>query len=712
MRKFILCLIVLCWSAGTSAAVLNDADAFVIARSAKLGEMEDSFSSGKQVTKKIGCAPGEADCVGPTLCKTDSQCKDDEYCSVIKQCTKLCSGGVNSDGEKCSDYPRMPECTPTKNGHKSYCACTDTSCGTGWKCAEQNGIKQCVICSAGEACGCPDGKMSNGKGGCGGCNTNEDCAGNETCADAGTTEAECKTITCPDGTFPKDHDCVKCSALDANCLECSETQCVTCLPAYDLVDGKCVLKTCPDGQYLDELTGTCNPCGAGCKKCTSADVCTECESAYDLENGACKTKNCGDGMYLNMETGECLSCSAECATCTNVANDGETSQCITCADGYHMADGVCVANGCADMKLATECGANQIKTDAGVATNGEQCWSCADPEPECRKDTDCDSTQKCSPDGECVLKTCAEMGYEKTCSAGYLKNEAAVGSDGMCYTCQNPAKDCPADKPAWDGKKCVQCTANSHCESFEYCKDNQCVLQAGKCYTSNDCQYNDYCKDHSCVPACDPNPCSGKTPRCAVYSSHTAKCTCTPSPDSCGAGYNCVNSGGYNCKPTTCSSDDDCDHDKACKNGKCVDPCDPNPCSGKTPRCAVYSNHTAKCTCTPSPDSCGAGYNCVNSGGFNCKPTTCSSDDDCDQSKACKNGKCVDPCDPNPCSGEQPRCGSGSHRAKCYCTSTSCPAGYVCDGASCKMKTTEKCTTDDDCSADKKCSDGYCVYRE
>ena len=641
MRKFILCLIVLCWSAGTSAAVLNDADAFVIARSAKLGEMEDSFSSGKQVTKKIGCAPGEADCVGPTLCKTDSQCKDDEYCSVIKQCTKLCSGGVNSDGEKCSDYPRMPECTPAKNGHKSYCACTDTSCGTGWKCAEQNGKKQCVICSAGEACGCPDGKMSNGKGGCGGCNTNEDCAGNETCADAGTTEAECKTITCPDGTFPKDHDCVKCSALDANCLECSETQCVTCLPAYDLVDGKCVLKTCPDGQYLDELTGTCNPCGAGCKKCTSADVCTECESAYDLENGACKTKNCGDGMYLNMETGECLSCSAECATCTNVANDGETSQCVTCADGYHMADGVCVANGCADMKLATECGANQIKTDAGVATNGEQCWSCADPEPECRKDTDCDSTQKCSPDGECVLKTCAEMGYEKTCSAGYLKNEAAVGSDGMCYTCQNPAKDCPADKPAWDGKKCVQCTANSHCESYEYCKDNQCVLQAGKCYTSNDCQYNDYCKDHSCVPACDPNPCSGKTPRCAVYSSHTAKCTCTP-----------------------------------------------------------------------SPDSCGAGYNCVNSGGFNCKPTTCSSDDDCDQSKACKNGKCVDPCDPNPCSGEQPRCGSGSHRAKCYCTSTSCPAGYVCDGASCKMKTTEKCTTDDDCSADKKCSDGYCVYRE
>ena len=641
MRKFILCLIVLCWSAGTSAAVLNDADAFVIARSAKLGEMEDSFSSGKQVTKKIGCAPGESDCVGPTLCKTDSECKDDEYCSVIKQCTKLCSGGVNSDGEKCSDYPRMPECTPTKNGHKSYCACTDTSCGTGWKCAEQNGKKQCVICSAGEACGCPDGKMSNGKGGCGGCNTNEDCAGNETCADAGTTEAECKTITCPDGTFPKDHDCVKCSALDANCLECSETQCVTCLPAYDLVDGKCVLKTCPDGQYLDELTGTCNPCGAGCKKCTSADVCTECESAYDLENGACKTKNCGDGMYLNMETGECLSCSAECATCTNVANDGETSQCITCADGYHMADGVCVANGCADMKLATECGANQIKTDAGVATNGEQCWSCADPEPECRKDADCDGTQKCSPDGECVLKTCAEMGYEKTCSAGYLKNEAAVGSDGMCYTCQNPAKDCPADKPAWDGKKCVQCTANSHCESYEYCKDNQCVLQAGKCYTSNDCQYNDYCKDHSCVPACDPNPCSGKTPRCAVYSSHTAKCTCTP-----------------------------------------------------------------------SPDSCGAGYNCVNSSGFKCKPTTCSSDDDCDQSKACKNGKCVDPCDPNPCSGEQPRCGSGSHRAKCYCTSTSCPAGYVCDGASCKMKTTEKCTTDDDCSADKKCSDGYCVYRE
>ena len=637
MRKFILCLIVLCWSAGTSAAVLNDADAFVIARSAKLGEMEDSFSSGKQVTKKIGCAPGEADCVGPTLCKTDSECKDDEYCSVIKQCTKLCSGGVNSDGEKCSDYPRMPECTPAKNGHKSYCACTDTSCGTGWKCAEQNGTKQCVICSAGEACGCPDGKMSNGKGGCGGCNTNEDCAGNETCADAGTTEAECKTITCPDGTFPKDHDCVKCSALDANCLECSETQCVTCLPAYDLVDGKCVLKTCPDGQYLDELTGTCNPCGAGCKKCTSADVCTECESAYDLENGACKTKNCGDGMYLNMETGECLSCSAECATCTNVANDGETSQCVTCADGYHMADGVCVANGCADMKLATECGANQIKTDAGVATNGEQCWSCADPEPECRKDTDCDGTQKCSPDGECVLKTCAEMGYEKTCSAGYLKNEAAVGSDGMCYTCQNPAKDCPADKPAWDGKKCVQCTANSHCESYEYCKDNQCVLQAGRCYTSKDCIDSDKCVSHSCVNACTPNPCSGTTPRC------------------------------------------------------------------------LASSHKAWCHCTKS--SCPSGYACDSDG--SCKSTVCSSDKDCIDSDKCVNNSCVNACSENPCSETTPRCLASSHKAWCRCTKSSCPSGYACDSdGSCKIPTTETCKTDDDCSADKKCSDGYCVYRE
>lgn len=706
MRKFILCLIVLCWSAGTSAAVLNDADAFVIARSAKLGEMEDSFSSGKQVTKKIGCAPGESDCVGPTLCKTDSQCKDDEYCSVIKQCTKLCSGGVNSDGEKCSDYPRMPECTPTKNGHKSYCACTDTSCGTGWKCAEQNGIKQCVICSAGEACGCPDGKMSNGKGGCGGCNTNEDCAGNETCADAGTTEAECKTITCPDGTFPKDHDCVKCSALDANCLECSETQCVTCLPAYDLVDGKCVLKTCPDGQYLDELTGTCNPCGAGCKKCTSADVCTECESAYDLENGACKTKNCGDGMYLNTETGECLSCPAECATCTNVANDGETSQCVTCADGYHMADGVCVANGCADMKLATECGANQIKTDAGVATNGEQCWSCADPEPECRKDTDCDSTQKCSPDGECVLKTCAEMGYEKTCSAGYLKNEAAVGSDGMCYTCQNPAKDCPADKPAWDGKKCVQCTANSHCESYEYCKDNQCVLQAGKCYTSNDCTEKDYCKDHSCVPACDPNPCSGQQPRC-VESSHSYFCTCTSS--SCPSGYSCNGDAPFDCKSNTCKSNSDCVAKKMCSDGKCVDPCDPNPCSGKTPTC-IPVTHKPVCYCTTT--SCGEGYECDVT---RCKPLTCKTNTDCHDKKMCSNGKCVDPCDPNPCSGQQPLCVSSSHSYFCSCTSNSCPSGYSCSRDSpfdCKVATTEKCKTDDDCSADKKCSDGYCVYRE
>ncbi len=703
MRKLILCLGVLLWSAGASAALLNDADAFVVARSAKLGEMDDSFDAFKKVNKKLGCAPGETDCVGPTLCKTDSHCKDDEYCAKTKKCVKLCSGGVNSDGEKCSDYPRMPECEPKKTGHQSYCACTETSCGEGWKCVEQSGMKQCVSCSAGEACGCPDGKTANGKGGCGGCNSNDDCAGNEICVGAGTTEAECKPVNCSAGTFPKDHDCAECSALDPNCLECTETQCTACLPAYDLVNGKCVLKTCPDGQYLDELTGTCNPCAAGCKKCTAADACIECEAAYDLENGMCKAKDCGEGMYLNAETGECLSCPAECATCTNVANSSETTQCVTCADGYHMENGICVANGCADMNLATECAANEKKTAAGTATNGEQCYTC---EPQCRKDADCDGTQKCSPDGECVLKTCAEMGYETSCPAGNLKNEAAVGSDGMCYTCQNPAKDCPADKPAWDGKKCVQCTANSHCESYEYCKDNQCVLQAGKCYTSNDCTNADYCKDHSCVPACDPNPCSGQQPRC-VGSSHSYFCTCTST--SCPSGYSCNGDSPFDCKSNTCKSDNDCVAKKMCSGGKCVDPCDPNPCSGKTPKCLTVT-HKPVCYCTTT--SCGEGYECETT---RCKPLTCKTNADCHDKKMCSGGKCVDPCEKNPCSGQQPRCVSSNHSYFCSCTSKSCPSGYMCSSNSpfnCKVATTEKCTTDDDCSADKKCSDGYCVYRE
>ncbi|MGN0905309.1 MAG: hypothetical protein ACI4PW_09150, partial [Alphaproteobacteria bacterium] len=70
-----------------------------------------------------------------------------------------------------------------------------------------------------------------------------------------------------------------------------------------------------------------------------------------------------------------------------------------------------------------------------------------------------------------------------------------------------------------------------------------------------------------------------------------------------------------------------------------------------------------------------------------------------------------DVCASNPCSGKTPKCLGVSHKPVCYCTNTSCGAGYTCDVTACKVATTEKCSSDKDCSSEKQCISGYCVFK-
>ena len=734
--------------AEANAAFLNDSESFVIARSVKLGDTGISVSPGGGTgTKKLSCTADDPDCKGPIICKKDTQCPAGQYCK-LGFCKPLCDEGKTTKGVKCADIPRTPNCTIKDGGHKDYCACTETSCGEAFKCATKDGELQCVVCPAGEQCGCPDKKISSGTGLCVTCNVDADCADNEKCVNGGKNSAYCEKLSCPDGTRPINHDCGGCSDLTPNCKTCTETQCLTCEPAYDLIDGKCVLKTCEDGQYLNMDDGKCYPCGTNCVKCSAANKCDECETGYELQNGVCVAKTCDAGYYLDFTTGECLACPTECATCA-APNPGDEPVCLTCPTGWHLSGTTCVEDSCADMGLATSCDEGKKQTPAGTATNGEQCYTC---DNECSSNSDCDDGKKCE-NGSCVLKSCAEMGYKTSCRADQTKTEEAYGSDGVCYSCVTPKpqctsnSDCAADEKCTDGKcdkiscsgtckeiknhacvdiagcctgdsqcgkneKCIdnKCEEQCGCKDFEYCKGGKCYLQAGKCYTSNDCITEDKCVSHSCVNACTGVTCSKTEPNCWAYF-HEGRCQCTDIPsDTCGEGYKCVNSGGWHCKPTTCSSDSDCDTEKVCVKGKCIDPCTLKTCSGTTPHCWAYF-HEAKCQCSPNPDTCGAGFNCVNSGGWHCKPITCSSDGDCDTSKACVSGKCVDPCASKTCSGTTPHCWVSFHKATCRCTNSSCPSGYVCDGT-CKIPTTETCKTDDDCSTEKKCSEGYCVFRD
>ena len=112
-----------------------------------------------------------------------------------------------------------------------------------------------------------------------------------------------------------------------------------------------------------------------------------------------------------------------------------------------------------------------------------------------------------------------------------------------------------------------------------------------------------------------------------------------------------------------CKSDDECPLHLACYNRECQDPCIYEQC-GQNAQCSVR-NHKAKCDCLP-------GYrgNPYQNGKPGCRQYECLTDPECPDHLACRNEKCVDPCD----CAEFAQCTARNHRGICVCN-----AGYTGD---------------------------------
>ena len=101
-----------------------------------------------------------------------------------------------------------------------------------------------------------------------------------------------------------------------------------------------------------------------------------------------------------------------------------------------------------------------------------------------------------------------------------------------------------------------------------------------------------------------------------------------------------------------CKSDDECSLDKACIQRECQDPCPFEQC-GINAFCTV-NVHKARCQCPPQTK--GSPY-------IECKPYECLTDPECPIVLACRNEKCVDPCD----CAKNAVCDARDHRGYCTC---------------------------------------------
>ena len=101
-----------------------------------------------------------------------------------------------------------------------------------------------------------------------------------------------------------------------------------------------------------------------------------------------------------------------------------------------------------------------------------------------------------------------------------------------------------------------------------------------------------------------------------------------------------------------CKSDLECPFHLACIERDCQDPCQFENC-GRNAECRV-NNHKARCECRPGFK--GNPYQ-------ECRQYECLSDPECDNALACRNEKCVDPCD----CAINAECTPLNHKGICEC---------------------------------------------
>eukprot|EP00347_Sterkiella_histriomuscorum_P005798 403355229 len=110
-----------------------------------------------------------------------------------------------------------------------------------------------------------------------------------------------------DGAY---YTCLKCNSACKNCKGPTINDCVECIDPYQLVikEFTCkIIESCPEGQFIDSLTGLCNACDPGCKTCAETNnFCQQCKANYFREyQGTGCVDTCPFGMYGDFQKQNC-----------------------------------------------------------------------------------------------------------------------------------------------------------------------------------------------------------------------------------------------------------------------------------------------------------------------------------------------------------------------------------------------------------------------
>ena len=632
---------------------------------------------------KVDCLAGQVICNGqciipetdPNYCGASGDCMGDhagESCSSGYACKNgKCVAGCIEGQVFCNGKCISPETDSTYCGAKAGGSCSDETPGS----ENYRGVA-CVggqICSGGK-CICPDNAPVN-------------------------CQVEPGVFLCTDPTIKNEYCGCSAEAAGENCtLRAGESG-----KSYNCVDQVCTLTNCDSGEtqcgdtcinLFAADSNNCGKCGLVCSTLAPPN-----SSAAGCDLGVCRF-TCNNGYFntclLTAKTDEeklactlatnisCVKigtntcCGDACANCEDLNTDKETFACSagscivsSCKVGQQYCSGVCktvatdkdncgsCGNVCGTGTTCTEgsclcpasqtnCGSDAVPACKNLQNDKDFCGNCG---------TNCDSIKPANT----KVKACTAGECKYECDAGYYNKGGDTATSINCVligtnTC------C--------GNTCENCDAQAQGGSYFMCSE-------GKCTKSSCGSGQMLCNEECATTASDSNNCGACGHKCGAKTSCTnSLCVCSTAGE------------------TNCGSD----ASPQCKNLKT----DVANCGGCNITCASLApsnTDVAACAAGVCQFSCKDGYynkgtgttattiNCVKIGTNTCCGNNCVNCEDSNTSKvtyACSNAQCVE---------------------------SSCGAGELLCGGSCKTVATDKnnCgSCGNTCGSGTSCSNGKC----
>lgn len=403
-----------------------------------------SVDSGKvcdAMGKCVGCNVS-ADCAEPT-----PACEAASHTCVTVDCMDAVKNGDETDvdcGGSCAPCDDAKSCLLAADCKSGVCTgdvCQAPTCSD----AASNGVETGTDCGGAD---CPK---------CGpdeGCNSNEDCVGDEcsgvggtctpNCADQTKNETE-SDVDCGGGDCPKCDVGGQCDALDTNCVDTAFCDAGTCATKKVKATPCAGANECASGHCAD---GIC--CVSAC-----ASTCFTC-------NGFDGPGNCGLVLLGTDPDNECNG-NGGADVCNGDGACGGSNG-MACSSPADCASALCADGVCCDQLCDYPCEACTAAKTGGADGVCAKVTMGIDPDSECVGSLTCNGNGSCSPKltngnactvaGECqsnfcVDGICCNNICNTTCRA--CDNAGSVGTCSFNPAGTDPDNECGGGTPNCNG---------------------------------------------------------------------------------------------------------------------------------------------------------------------------------------------------------------------------------------------------------------------